>query len=214
MTSVPGEVVGAWFGLRFVVCMRAIEMRSTPAALLLGRLSRTSCRRCRGYAMAILPALAIWQIGPASGPALAQQATATRSTASDAKCEVITRAQVARLAAGGNLIDILRTRFPGLLANDADWTPRSASSFGLRGQNSLTGSGEPLIFLDGMRLPQPGGLGQLELIEPLHVQRMEILPGPAASANFGTGASNGVILIYTQTGSNTTGSDPRGGCPF
>jgi outer membrane receptor protein involved in Fe transport len=128
------------------------------------------------------------------------------------KCELISQAEVARLAAGGNLIDILRTRFPGLLTNDADWTPRSVSS-GLRGRNSLTGTVEPLIFLDGMRLPQPGGLSQLELIEPLHVQRIEILPGPAATANFGIGASNGVVLIYTQTGSNTTASDPRGGCP-
>lgn len=188
-------------------------MRSKPAVLPQQGVSLTTCKRGRHYAVAILLALAVWQIGPASIPAHAQQASATRSTASDAKCEVITQAQVARLAAGGTLIDILRTRLPGLLANDADWTPRPASSFGLRGRNSLIGSGEPLIFLDGMRLSQPGGLAQLELIEPLHVQRIEILPGPAASANFGTGASNGVVLIYTQTGSNTTGSDPRGGCP-
>lgn len=188
-------------------------MRSKPAALRQQGVSLTTWRRGRHYAVAILPALAVWQVGLAAIPAHAQQASATRSTGSGTKCELITQAEVARLAAGGNLIDILRARFPGLVGDEEDWTPRSASSFGLRGRNSLTGTAEPLIFLDGMRLPQPGGLAQLELVEPLHVQRIEILPGPAATSNFGTGASNGVVLIYTQTGSNTTGSDPRGGCP-
>ena len=187
-------------------------MRPKPATVCPQSGVATPGGRVYRYAPAVLISVAIWQIGPAAVPASAQQASAARSS-TDVKCELISQAEVARLAAGGNLIDILRTRFPGLLANDAAWTPRSASSFGLRGRNSLTGTVEPLVFLDGMRLPQPGGLAQLELIEPLHVQRIEILPGPAASANFGTGASNGVVLIYTQTGSNTTGSDPRGGCP-
>lgn len=169
--------------------------------------------RARRFAIAILPSLAIWPIGFPSQPAFAQQVSARRSPGSDAKCELITQAEVARLAAGGNLIDILRTRFPGLLANAPDWSPRSPSSVGLRGRNSLTGTVEPLIFLDGMRLPQPGGLSEIELIEPLHVQRIEILPGPATTTFYGTGASNGVVLVYTQTGSNTTGIDPRGGCP-
>jgi outer membrane cobalamin receptor len=189
------------------------EMGTEPALLHPLHIRLAGWGRAHRSAIAILPALAIWPIGFPSQPAFAQQVSARRSPASDAKCELITQAQVARLAAGGNLIDILRTRFPGLLANAPAWSPRSPSSLGLRGRNSLTGTVEPLIFLDGMRLPHPGGLSQLQLIEPLHVQRMEILPGPAATANFGTGASNGVVLVYTQTGSNTTGSDPRGGCP-
>lgn len=172
--------------------------------------------RPRSYpcALAILAALAIWRIGPASPPALAQEASPTRPAASDTKCELISEAQVLRLSAGANLIDILRSRFPGLQASPSDWRSRSASSFGLRGNNSLVGPSEPLVFVDGLRLPQPGGVGYLEYIEPLDVERIEMLPGPAATTYFGTGASNGVILIYTKLGVKASRSDDaRANCP-
>lgn len=187
-------------------------MRAKPATLLPLHVPLAECGRANRCALAVLLALAIWPIGIPSQPAFAQQVSPRRSAGSDAKCEVITQAEVQRIAAGGNLIDVLRSRFPGLQVNPSGWTSRSSSSFGLRGRNSVVGSNEPLIFLDGMRLPQPGGLSQLELIEPLHVQRMEILPGPATTTFYGTGASNGVVLVYTQGGSNALRSDPRGGC--
>jgi outer membrane cobalamin receptor len=179
--------------------------------LYLQRGSFTTQRRVR-YAIAVLPALAVWPTGLGSPPAFAQQASVRQPAASDAKCELITREEVQRFAAGGNLIDVLRSRFPGLQTTD-DLGSQSLSSRGLRGRNSLIGPSEPLVFVDGLRLPHPGGLRQLELIEPLQVERIEILPGPTTSAYYGTGASNGAVLIYTQTGvSNPSRSDVRGGC--
>lgn len=188
-------------------------MRPKPAVWRQRRVSLTTRGRVHRYAIALLPALAIWQLGPAPLPASAQQASATRPSASGTKCELITREQVTRLAAGGDLIDVLRSRFPGLAVGTSDWRSPGGSTLGLRGRNSMVGTSEPLIFLDGVRLPQPGGLRQVELIEPLHVQRIEILPGPAATTYFGTGSSNGVVLIYTRTASNASQGDPRGGCP-
>jgi len=191
-------------------------MRLRPMTSCRHYASFTSRRRSRGpCATAVLVALAIWRIGPAPPPAIAQQVSSRGPPAADAKCELISQAQVLRLASGSNLIDVLRSRIPGLQVSTADWRSPSASSLGLRGQNSLIGPSEPLIFVDGLRLPQPGGIGQLEFINPLDVDRIEILPGPAATTYYGTGASNGVVLIYTQTGvSNASHShDMRGGCP-
>lgn len=171
-------------------------------------------RRFHRYAIIFLGLTAGCRIGPALPPEAAQQAPLAGPAVSDAKCDIITEGQVLRLAPGANLIDVLRTRIPGLQVNAGDWKSGSASSYGLRGNNSLVGPGEPLIFVDGVRLPQPGGIGTLELIDPLDVERVEILPGPAATTHYGTGASNGVVLIYTKTGVNdaSSGGDPRGNC--
>lgn len=162
----------------------------------------------------VLALVAGCRIGPALVPDAAQPAPTARPAVSDAKCDLITEAQVLRLAPGANLIDVLRTRVPGLQVNTGDWRSASASSNGLRGNNSLVGPSEPLIFLDGVRLPQPGGIGTLELIDPLDVERVEILPGPAATTHYGTGASNGVVLIYTKTGGShaSSGGAARGNC--
>ncbi|GEM_PF-655059 len=176
-------------------------------------------RRCRASGAArvaawcllvTLPGLA----GPLSRFAQAQEAVARKPSISGVRCVVISEAQVLRHASGGNLIDIVRTRVPGLQVSTADWQSRTTSSMGLRGINSYLSSQEPLVFVDGLRLPQPGGIDYLDLIEPLDVELIEILPGPAATTLYGTGAGNGVILIYTKRGAgDASGSgDARGVC--
>ncbi|MGD2216754.1 MAG: TonB-dependent receptor plug domain-containing protein [Gemmatimonadales bacterium] len=119
-----------------------------------------------------------------------------------------------RLSSGASLIDILRTRIPGLQVSPADWQSRGSSSLGLRGNNSIVGPSEPLVFVDGIRLPPHGGVEYLDVIDPLDVERIEILRGPAATALYGTGASGGVILIYSKRGvdSASDSGDVRRGC--
>jgi TonB-dependent SusC/RagA subfamily outer membrane receptor len=58
------------------------------------------------------------------------------------------------------------------------------------------------------------GIEYLDVIDPLDVERIEILRGPATTALYGTGASGGVLLIYSKRGvDNASDSrDVRGGC--
>jgi outer membrane receptor for ferrienterochelin and colicin len=151
---------------------------------------------------------------PPSPPDPAEEAAAREPPVSDAKCEAVTEAEVLRLSSGRSLIDILRTRIPGLQVSPASWQSRQTSSSGLRGNNSFVGPSEPLVFVDGIRLPQPGGIEYLDIIDPLDVERTEILRGPAATALYGTGASSGVIHIYSKRGVDNASrsGDARGGC--
>jgi TonB-dependent SusC/RagA subfamily outer membrane receptor len=77
----------------------------------------------------------------------------------------------------------------------------------LRGFKSLSLPGDPLYYLDGIPVAPPtapsarnraGEPSILDLIDPSTIDHIEVLSGAAASATFGLGANNGVILIYTK----------------
>jgi len=85
----------------------------------------------------------------------------------------------------------------------------SGSSVQLRGLKSLISASDPVIYLDGVRVS--GGApsrpfrrytepSMLDLLPPSSIDRIEVLPGPAAAMLYGEGAANGVILIYTKRG--------------
>lgn len=76
-------------------------------------------------------------------------------------------------------------------------------SLRIRGVKSFSFAATPVIFVDGVRvdvLGTRGGSGILELLDANAIGRVEVLRGPAASARYGTGAMNGVILITTKRG--------------
>ncbi|WP_270089472.1 SusC/RagA family TonB-linked outer membrane protein [Sphingobacterium sp. SYP-B4668] len=91
--------------------------------------------------------------------------------------------------------------------------PSSSSKIILRGFNSLNGDNQPLIVVDGVPMDNfvgasnndfwnpsadmGSGLGDLN---PEDIESMSVLKGGAASALYGSRASNGVILITTKTG--------------
>ena len=66
--------------------------------------------------------------------------------------------------------------------------------------------GDPLVFMDGIRVNDMVTTGQseagvvlgfLDLIPAFAVSRIEVLKGPSAT-RYGVGSSNGVILIFTR----------------
>lgn len=78
----------------------------------------------------------------------------------------------------------------------------------IRGVNSISGSGEPLIVVDGTPISNAnfagrnggdfGNLGQD--INPEDVETINVLKGPAASALYGIRGQYGVILVTTKKG--------------
>ncbi len=91
--------------------------------------------------------------------------------------------------------------------------PGGASTVKIRGNSTVTGSGQPLYVVDGVpldgRSPRPGsdvGLGTspgsnpLNFINPNDIASMDILKDASATAIYGSRAAYGVVLITTKRG--------------
>ena len=92
--------------------------------------------------------------------------------------------------------------------------PGAGAYIQIRGQNSITGSNQPLIVLDGVPISN-SSLGsstagvvqqsRLNDINPNDIASVEILKGAAASALWGSRAANGVMYITTKQGGSQNG---------
>ena len=88
-------------------------------------------------------------------------------------------------------------------------SPGSGSVIRVRGGASLNASNDPLIVIDGVPLAPSniyGASNALSLINPNDIASFTVLKDAAATAIYGSRASNGVILITTKKG--TAGSKP------
>lgn len=98
---------------------------------------------------------------------------------------------------------LLQGREPGLTAVSSAGLTGTGARIRIRGNASLTQSNEPIIFLDGIRINAGGGqTSRLEDIDPLSIERIEVLKGAAAATLYGTEASNGVIQVFSKRGTN------------
>lgn len=114
-----------------------------------------------------------------------------------------------------NFVNALRGKSAGLTI-----TPNNSGAGGgstkitLRGQNSILGSNQPLIVLDGVPMSS-GPSGQatdllqgggrdggdiLSTINPDDIASLTVLKGPNAAALYGSSANNGVLIITTKSG--------------
>jgi TonB-linked SusC/RagA family outer membrane protein len=106
-----------------------------------------------------------------------------------------------------DLSTMLAGREPGLSAITSAGLTGEGARIRIRGNASLTQSNEPVIFVDGIRINAGGSrTSRLDDIDPSSIDRIEVLKGAAAATLYGTEASNGVIQIFTRTG---TAGAPR-----
>lgn len=111
-----------------------------------------------------------------------------------------------------NVANSLAGRVAGLVVKGTSSGPGGTSKVLLRGTPSINGSGSPLYVINGVPMDntQRGSAGQwggsdsgdgIGNLSPDDIETMTVLKGQAASALYGTRASNGVILITTKSGS-------------
>jgi TonB-dependent SusC/RagA subfamily outer membrane receptor len=122
---------------------------------------------------------------------------------------LITSDQIEKIGAM-NIEDILRGRALGVQVSGSPGQAGAGSSITLRGVNSVNGRNNPLIYIDGVRMPSElpegnvGGASEhatfLGSINPADIERIEVIKGAAASTLYGTEASAGVIQIFTKRG--------------
>lgn len=85
----------------------------------------------------------------------------------------------------------------------------------IRGVHSINSGNDPLWIIDGMPIYSGGGLDQaqgqgaqsqspMSLINPGDIEEIQILKDAAATAIYGSRGSNGVIIVTTKSGKNST----------
>ncbi len=124
--------------------------------------------------------------------------------------------QPEQIASAQNVSQLLSGKIPGVDVQQAGGTVGTASRIRIRGATSISLTNEPLIVIDGIRfnnnVGQSGTTGSTTIgvggqvpsrfndINPEDVETYEVLKGPAAAAQYGTAAANGVIQITTKRG--------------
>ena len=99
----------------------------------------------------------------------------------------------------------IQGRAAGVYITQNSGQPGGAISVNIRGINSINGTNEPLYVIDGIQIKgssdaTQSGNNPLSGLNPSDIADMQILQGPAASALYGSLATNGVILITTKRG--------------
>ena len=104
---------------------------------------------------------------------------------------------------------VLQGQTTGVQVSQNSGTPGGAMSVRIRGNTSLSGSGQPLYVIDGIPIitgdfAQIGyegqGINALSDLNPNDIESLSVLKDAAASAVYGARASNGVVLITTKRG--------------
>ena len=99
----------------------------------------------------------------------------------------------------------LAGRAPGVQVTLGTGIVNAAPRIRIRGINSMTGSRDPLFVVDGSPMVSGGLSGvantnPLSDINPADIESVEVLKDGAATAIYGSRASNGVIMITTKKG--------------
>jgi TonB-dependent starch-binding outer membrane protein SusC len=149
------------------------------------------------------------QLGVVQVTATGQEQTRRESGVSTSNINV---AEQVPQAAVTNMANVLSSRAPGVMVQEAGGTTGSGARIRIRGSNSVSLSNDPLIIIDGIRVNNEqdaaansiavGGQvpSRLNDINQEDVENIEIIKGPAAAALYGTAAANGVIQITTKRG--------------
>jgi TonB-dependent SusC/RagA subfamily outer membrane receptor len=113
-----------------------------------------------------------------------------------------------------NVEDLINGRAPGVVVTPGTGMIGSGANIRIRGMSTFSLSGDPLIYVDGIRVNNETGSGltvqafgsgvvsRLNDFSPEEIESIEILKGPAAATLYGTEAARGVINIITKKGAN------------
>jgi TonB-dependent SusC/RagA subfamily outer membrane receptor len=102
----------------------------------------------------------------------------------------------------GNVMQALQGRVAGLYIEKSGGSPNGANSrILIRGSNTL-GVNDPLYIIDGIPTTRPE---VFQNIDPSVIASVQVLKDASAASVYGARASNGVIIVTTKNGGNTSG---------
>lgn len=141
----------------------------------------------------------------------------------------IQTAEIVDQASPRNMQQVLNGRVPGVFVAPASGMVGSGQRIRVRGQTTFSLPGDPLIYIDGVRVNNESASGisiqgfssgvvsRMNDINPEDIETIEILKGPAAATLYGTEAARGVINVLTkkgQRGGTTYGITVRQGAQW
>jgi TonB-linked SusC/RagA family outer membrane protein len=105
----------------------------------------------------------------------------------------------------------LQGKVPGVSITGGGGAPGQSTKMNIRGFSSLTGNTQPLFVVDGIPFDNSVNAStdanagtqfsnRAFDIDPNNIESMTVLKGAAASALYGSRATNGVVVITTKTG--------------
>src|SRR5690606_20782554 len=109
---------------------------------------------------------------------------------------------------------LINGRAPGVVVTPGSGMIGSGANIRIRGVSSFSLSGDPLIYVDGVRVNNETGSGisvqafgsgvvsRMNDFDPSEIESIEILKGPSAATLYGTEAARGVVNIITKKGSS------------
>lgn len=134
---------------------------------------------------------------------------------------------IMRVAPVTSLADLLEARVPGVQVTRSSGTPGDPTRIRIRGVASINRNNDPIVIVDGIRIyaaqsdarnanqagtafsradgkfDLTGGYAApspIDQIDPNTIETIEIFKGPSATAQWGSDAANGVIVITTKKG--------------
>ena len=96
--------------------------------------------------------------------------------------------------------EALAGRLAGVQVTGSDGAPNAQVLITIRGGGSITQSNAPLYIVDGIQLDNA-----LQTLSPQDIASIDVLKDAAATSIYGARGSNGVVIITTKGGRNTSG---------
>lgn len=121
-------------------------------------------------------------------------------------------AAVQSIAPSADVSGLINGRAPGVVLMGGSGAVGSGPRIRVRGAASLSLSDQPLIYIDGIRVPNDvsqgpqsqffssGVISRMNDLDPENIESIEVIKGPSAATLYGTEANNGVIQITTKRG--------------
>ncbi|MFA7228900.1 MAG: carboxypeptidase-like regulatory domain-containing protein, partial [Melioribacteraceae bacterium] len=112
----------------------------------------------------------------------------------------------------GGLSQLVSGKVAGVQLTTSSGNVGSGWRFNVRGGGGLNGDGQPIIYVDGVRMDNQEvigyavggqGISTLANLNTNDIDKIEFLKGPAAASMYGANGSNGVVLITTKSGKLT-----------
>ncbi|PID57675.1 MAG: hypothetical protein CR986_08825 [Ignavibacteriae bacterium] len=137
-------------------------------------------------------------------------ASKTSKSVSDVSVSRIDAEDLSKVQAYQGVSQLLTGKVAGVQLQQASGNVGGGFRFQVRGGGGLNGDGQPVIYVDGVRINNSsiegfsvGGqdVSVLANLNPNDIESIDFLKGPAAAATYGTDGSNGVVLIKTKKGS-------------
>ncbi|EIJ38534.1 TonB-linked outer membrane protein, SusC/RagA family [Galbibacter orientalis DSM 19592] len=91
---------------------------------------------------------------------------------------------------------VLTGKVAGVQVINGSGRPGASSSIQIRGVNSISAGGSPLVVIDGVQLPNY----DLNSINSSDIESIEVLKDASSSSIYGSRGANGVILVTTKSG--------------